>query len=180
MPDPRTPPLITVSKRRCPMIRNITASAPALIVCLAIPFIAAAIGGFFTGPAIPVWYANLVKPSFIPPSWLFGPVWTALYAMMGVALFLIWKEGPARPGVRMALLLFAGQLALNAAWSVLFFGLRSPGIAFADIIALWLLVLATLAAFMRISGPAGALLIPYLAWVSFAAVLNFSIWRLNP
>ena len=150
-----------------------------MVVCLVACFGAAAVGALFTGPAVSTWYQEIRKPAFSPPQWLFGPVWTALYAMMAVAVWLVWKKGDAA-GRNAALALFGAQLALNAAWSPIFFGLRSFGGAFADIVALWLAIVATLVAFLRVSAPAGLLLVPYLAWVSFAAVLNFGIWRLNP
>jgi translocator protein len=123
------------------------------------------------------WYAALAKPAWNPPSWVFGPVWTALYIMMGVAAWLIWDRH--RTAARVALALFVLQLVANAAWSWLFFGLRSPALAFADIVLLWLLILATALAFRRLRPAAAALLLPYLTWVSFAAALNFAIWRLN-
>jgi tryptophan-rich sensory protein len=151
--------------------------ALALITCLAIVFAAAAVGGLFTGTSVSTWYRTLAKPSFTPPDWVFGPVWSTLYAMMGVAAWLVWRQ--SRPGVRLALALFAVQLALNVAWSALFFGLRLPGAAFAEVLVLWLAIAATLLAFLRISSVAALLLVPYLAWVSYAAALTFSIWRLN-
>jgi tryptophan-rich sensory protein len=125
------------------------------------------------------WYQQIRKPPFSPPDWAFGPVWTALYAMMAVAAWLVWRKGDAA-GRNVALALFGLQLALNAAWSPIFFGLRSFGGAFAVIVALCLAIAATLVAFLRVSMPAGLLLAPYLAWVSFATVLNFASWRLNP
>jgi len=154
-------------------------NAAALAVCLAACFGAAVIGALFTGQAVGTWYQQIRKPGFSPPDWVFGPVWTALYAMMAVAAWLVWRKGDAA-GRTVALTLFGVQLALNAAWSPIFFGLRSFGWALADIVALWLAIVATLVAFLRVSAPAGLLLVPYLAWVSFAAVLNFGIWRLNP
>jgi len=150
-----------------------------LAVCLAACLGAAALGALFTGPAVGTWYQEIRKPAFSPPSWVFGPVWTALYAMMAVAVWLVWKKGDAA-GRSAALALFGVQLALNAAWSPIFFGLRSFGWALVDIVALWLAIVATLVAFLRVSASAGLFLVPYLAWVSFAAVLNFAIWRLNP
>jgi len=150
-----------------------------LAVCLAACFGAAALGGLVTGPAVGTWYQEIRKPSFSPPNWVFGPVWTLLYAMMAVAAWLVWRQSAAA-GRSVPLVLFGVQLALNAAWSLIFFGLRSFGGAFADIVALWLAIVATLVAFLRVSAVAGLLLVPYLAWVSFAAVLNFAIWRLNP
>lgn len=145
----------------------------ALVAWIALPFVAAAIGGRVTDPA---WYLTLERPAWAPPAWLFGPVWTALYFMMGLAAWLIWSRhgfaGAALP-------LFLVQLVLNAAWSWIFFGLRRPDLAFAEIVLLWLLVLATLIAFWRRQRVAGLLLAPYLIWVTFAAALNFAIWRLN-
>jgi benzodiazapine receptor len=124
------------------------------------------------------WYARLRKPAFTPPGWIFGPVWTVLYILMGVAAWRVWEQRRRRP-VALPLALFAVQLVLNAAWTGLFFGLRSPAAAFADIVALWLALAATAWAFFRASRPAGWLLVPYLAWVTFAAALNLAIWRLN-
>lgn len=125
------------------------------------------------------WYAQLKKPLWNPPGWIFGPVWTALYIMMAIAAWLIWRSGgfSAR---RKALMLFLLQLLLNAAWSPLFFGLHQPALAFVEIVLLWLAILATLLVFWKVQRRAGVLLLPYLAWVSFAAVLNFTLWQLNP
>lgn len=124
------------------------------------------------------WYASLQKPSWNPPGWVFGPVWTALYTMMAVAAWLVWKRG-GFSAQRRARALFCAQLILNAAWTPLFFGLQQPGLAFAEIVVLWLAIAATLVAFHRVSRAAAWLLAPYLAWVSFAAALNFTLWRLN-
>ena len=146
----------------------------AVAACLA----AGGIGSVFTVHAIPTWYATLLKPSWNPPGWVFGPVWTALYLLMGVAAWLVWRA-VGWPAARRALLLFAAQLVLNTAWSPIFFGLRSPGWALVDIVVLWAAVVATLGAFRRIRPVAGVLLIPYLVWVTFASALNWSIWRLN-
>lgn len=142
---------------------------------LLITFAAAAIGSQFMPGE---WYARLAKPSWTPPSWLFGPVWTLLYVLMGVAAWLVWKDR-GFAGARVALLLYGVQLVLNAAWSWLFFGLQRPGLAFAEILLLWSAILATLIAFWRHRKLAGALLVPYLAWVSFATALNWAIWQLN-
>ena len=125
------------------------------------------------------WYAALQKPSWNPPGWIFGPVWSALYAMMAVAAWLVWRRGGFATQ-RRPLALFLGQLTLNAAWTPLFFGLHRPGIAFAEIILLWLAIAATLVVFRPVNRVAAWLLAPYLAWVGFAAVLNFTLWRLNP
>ncbi|MCX6981866.1 MAG: tryptophan-rich sensory protein [Verrucomicrobia bacterium] len=124
------------------------------------------------------WFAALKKPSWNPPSWVFGPVWTALYAMMAAAAWLVWQRGGWKEQ-RKPLLIFLAQLALNAVWTPLFFGLHRPGVAFAEIVLLWLAIVATLVAFRPVNRTAAWLLVPYLAWVSFAAVLNGTLWRLN-
>jgi translocator protein len=124
-------------------------------------------------------YAKLVQPSWAPPGWLFGPVWTLLFALMAIAAWLVWRSGGFRVN-RIALSLFLLQLAFNVLWSWLFFAWHQGGLAFVDILLLWALILATLVAFWRVRPLAGALLLPYLLWVSFAAVLNYSIWQLNP
>jgi tryptophan-rich sensory protein len=146
-----------------------------LIGWLAACFCASAVGALFVPGE---WYAGLKKPAWTPPNWVFGPVWAALYTMMGVAAWLVWKRG-GFAAQRRPLLLFLLQLALNAAWTPLFFGLHSPRLAFVEIVLLWLAIAATLTAFRRVSRVAAWLLVPYLAWVSFAAVLNFALWRLN-
>ena len=149
-----------------------------LAVALAACYGAAALGGLFTAGAVRDWYPTMAKPSWNPPAWVFGPVWTALYGMMAVAVWLVWLERHRRPGVA-PLILFAVQLALNAAWSPLFFALRRPDLAFADIVLLWLALVVTVWLFLERRAVAGLLLVPYLLWVSFAAALNFMIWRLN-
>jgi translocator protein len=149
--------------------------AACVVACLAAGFA----GSFFTRASVSTWYRELRKPAFNPPDWLFGPVWTVLYIMMGVALFLVIREGFKTPGVRAAFAVFAVQLVLNITWSALFFGLKSPGAAFAEIVVLWAAIAATIALFKPISTAAAALLIPYILWVTFAAALNFAIWRLN-
>ena len=121
----------------------------------------------------------LERPWFTPPAWIFAPVWMLLYLTMGIAAYLIWKKGLAAPGVAPGLLLFLIQLSLNGAWSLLFFGMRSPGLALVDILILWIAIVGTLVAFYRRDRMAGLLLVPYLLWVSFATLLNFSFWRLN-
>ncbi|MFP4056147.1 MAG: TspO/MBR family protein [Candidatus Brocadiia bacterium] len=141
-------------------------------------FAAAGLGSLFTTPAVRSWYPAIAKPPWGPPDWVFGPVWTALYAMMAVAGWLVWRaRGFA--GAPWALGLFGAQLVLNAAWSPLFFGLRAFGAAFAEIVVLWLAIAATMVCFFRAVPAAGWLLVPYLAWVGFASALNFAIWRLN-
>jgi len=149
--------------------------ARALAGWLVLSFSAASLGAFFMPGE---WYATLKKPSWNPPDWIFGPVWSALYTMMAVAAWLVWQRG-GFVAQRRPLTLFLVQLALNAVWTPLFFGLHRPGLAFAEIVILWLAIAATLAAFRPVSRPAAWLLVPYLAWVSFAAVLNFTLWRLN-
>jgi tryptophan-rich sensory protein len=150
-----------------------------LLVAVAVPLAIGGLSGFVTARSVDTWYPTLAKPSFNPPAWVFGPTWTVLYILMGVALFLVWRQGLDTPGVKLAVTLFAVQLALNALWSILFFGMQSPAWAFAEILLLWLAIVATLWAFWRLMPVAGWLLVPYLAWVSFAAVLNGSIWILN-
>ncbi len=151
----------------------------ALIVCIVIPQLIGMLGAVFTFSALSLWYEPLVKPALNPPAWIFGPVWTVLYMLMGVAAFLVWKKGYALLHVKIALVLFIIQLALNALWSVLFFGLHNPGMAFAEIIMLWIAILFTLLHFYKISRTAAYLLIPYILWVSFAGYLSYSIWVIN-
>lgn len=148
----------------------------ALVISLALTFAAAGIGSLATTPNIPTWYAGLAKPTWNPPNWLFGPVWTFLYISMAVAAWLVWRQGGLW---QWALALFAVQLTLNAAWSWLFFGFHLPGAAFIEVVALLVAIAATTVAFWPKSMAAGILMLPYLAWVAFATVLNFTIWRLN-
>jgi len=142
-----------------------------IVLCFAV----AGLGGLATTPNIPTWYAGLEKPSWTPPGWLFGPVWSVLYLSMAVAAWLVWRKGNAV----VPMVFFGVQLAFNAAWSWLFFGLRNPGLGFVDIVLLWAAIVCTAIVFWRRSVVAGLLFVPYLAWVSFAAVLNLAIWRLN-
>ncbi len=151
----------------------------AFVVCLAIPQLAGLIGAVFTSARIPTWYADLARPELAPPNWIFGPVWTALFLLMGIALFLVWKEGQRGEWVTGAFAIFGVQLVFNTLWSVLFFGLQSPGLALIEIGVLWLAILINIFAFYGVSRTAGVLLIPYLAWVSFASYLNYAIWTLN-
>lgn len=144
-------------------------------VCLAAGFI----GSIFTNASIPTWYTTLEKPSFNPPNWLFTPVWTILYILMGISASLVWRVGLSKPDVRMALIIFIIQLVLNAFWSVAFFGLRSPIVGLIVIIVLWVAILLTILSFARVSITAGILLIPYILWVSFASILNATIYVLN-
>jgi tryptophan-rich sensory protein len=157
---------------------SMTRNAVALAAFLLVTFAAAGIGGWATAAAVRDWYPTLAKPSWNPPAAVFGPVWTVLYVCIAVAGFLAWRR-VGLSGRPAATALFLTQLALNAAWSVLFFGLRQPGWAFAEVVLLWLAILATTVVFFRIAPWPGGLFVPYLAWVTFAAVLNFTIWRLN-
>lgn len=149
-----------------------------LVFWLAVVFIAAAIGAKASIQASS-FYAELVRPEWAPPSWLFGPAWTVLYLLMGTAAWLVWRVGGFRAS-RSALILFLTQLIFNALWSWLFFGWHRGALAFADILLLLALIIATLLSFWRIKALAGALLIPYLLWVAFASALNYSVWQLNP
>lgn len=143
---------------------------------LAVTFAAAWIGSRFQPGE---WYGGLTKPALTPPAWVFGPVWTLLYTMMGVAAWMVWKRR-GYAAAASALWIFLLQLGLNSLWSYFFFGLKNPGLAFLDIVALWLAILATLIAFFRQYRPSGQLLFPYLIWVSFAVYLNLQFWLLNP
>lgn len=151
----------------------------ALIGWLAASFVAAGVGARFLPGE---WYAALVKPAWTPPDWVFGPVWTVLYASMAVAAWRVWRawRRAAAHGARGALTAYLVQLALNALWSYLFFGLHRPALAFLELVALWLAIAITLVLFWRIDRLAGALLVPYLAWVTLAGSLNLALWRLNP
>ena len=144
-------------------------------ICLMTGFV----GSALTMDSVKTWYAELSKPSFNPPDWAFGVVWPILYLMMGVAAFLIWRKGIESRQVRVALGLFVLQLILNGIWTPIFFGLHMMGLALAEIILLWLAILATIVSFWRISKSAAYLLIPYILWVSFAIALNAALWHLN-
>lgn len=150
-----------------------------LAIAIFICQLAGILGGIFTFEAIPNWYASLNKPFFSPPNWVFGPVWTTLYFLMGVSVFLVWDKGFKDPHRRQALKLFGFQLVLNFFWSIIFFGLKSPELALIEIVVLWYLIFKTIKAFYPISNLASFLLIPYLAWVSFATILNLAIAVLN-
>lgn len=160
------------------MIRFRRTDVLGLFGSLGLTFGAAAVGTLLTTPALDGWYASLSKPSWTPPNGLFGPVWTVLYALMAIAAWLVWRkrQGPAR---RMALMLFGLQLVLNVAWTGLFFAARLPGLAFVEICLLWVAILMTICAFWRVSPLCGAMLLPYLAWVAFAAALNLAIWSMQ-
>ncbi|MEK7165993.1 MAG: TspO/MBR family protein [Patescibacteria group bacterium] len=156
-----------------PKIKNL----PLLILSTLISEGAGILGAIFTVSAIPTWYAALAKPAFSPPNFVFGPVWTTLYALMGISLYLVWiSKTKSR---RYAMRLFFLQLGLNVLWSIFFFGMKNPALAFLEIIALWIAIYLTIKTFLGVSKVASYLLYPYLAWVSFASILNFSIWILN-
>ena len=150
-----------------------------LVISVAIPLAVGGLSGFATARGVSTWYPTLAKPPFNPPAWVFGPVWTLLYIMMGVAVFFVWRKGLDADGVRIALTVFAIQLVLNGLWSILFFGLHAPGWALVEIILLWAAIGTTTWLFWRVAPVAGALMLPYWAWVSFATVLNASLWSLN-
>ena len=147
---------------------------------IALSELAGVLGGLATAPAIPTWYATLAKPAWTPPGWLFGPVWTALYVLMGIAAARVWIHHRQASAGRRSLALFGAQLALNAEWPVLFFGLKAPGAALVAIVILWATILALIVWWWRLERISALLLIPSLAWVSFATALNAAIWRLNP
>lgn len=152
---------------------------PKFIISIIIPFIAAAIGSFFTAPAVQTWYVTLQKPWFSPPNWVFAPAWTILYLLMGISLYLVWAKGWNKKAVRIGMTVFFIQLALNALWSVIFFGLQEPFYAFVEIIFLWFSIYLTMLLFSNVSRKAAYFLVPYILWVSFAVVLNYFIFILN-
>jgi tryptophan-rich sensory protein len=137
------------------------------------------VGSIFTRASVSTWYVTLNKPSFTPPSWLFGPVWISLYVLMGISAFMVWNQGLEKEEVKVALIFFGIQLILNAFWSAAFFGLRSPFAGLIVIAALWVFILLTILYFFKVSSLAGVLLLPYIVWVSFAAVLNASLFVMN-
>jgi len=147
----------------------------AIIVCN----LAGAIGAIFTFASIPTWYATLIKPEFNPPNWVFGPVWTILYTLMGISLYIIWKKHEEGKNAKPALTIFSIQWFLNALWSILFFGLQSPLYGLIGIIPLWISIALMIKEYYPLSRNAALLQIPYLLWVSFATILNASIWMLN-
>ncbi len=150
-----------------------------LVISLLICQMAGLVGSFFTAPSIPVWYASLKKPTFNPPNEVFSPVWITLFVLMGISLYLVWRKPIKEPQIKIALIIFFVQLALNTLWSILFFGLRLPFLVFVEIILLWIAIFLTIMKFFKVSKWAGILLFPYILWVSFAAVLNFFLWHLN-
>ena len=147
-----------------------------VVTCIAIGYLS----GTVTRSSVVTWFPTLIKPNFNPPAWVFAPVWSTLYIMMGIAAGLVWNRIDfERETVRKALLFFVIQLVLNALWSILFFGLKNPLLALIEIVLLWLMIYETYVKFVKIDKIAGYLFIPYLLWVSFATVLNASIWWLN-
>jgi benzodiazapine receptor len=154
-----------------PGMKSWLALAAFIVLC----FTAAGLGGLATGRSVDTWYKDLAKPSWTPPDWVFGPVWTLLYMAMAIAAWRVWQK----QGLREPLALFGVQLLFNAAWSWLFFGLRMPGAACVDVVLLWAAIIATTTVFWRADLAAGVLFVPYLLWVTFAMALNFAIWRMN-
>ena len=150
-----------------------------LIISLAVPVAIGSIAGTFTATSVNGWFTTLVKPSFNPPNWLFAPVWTTLYIMMGFSSFLVWNSKKKEQKKNKALVFYLVQLFFNLLWSIIFFYLQEPGWALVDIILMWMLILLTMLQFGKISATATWLLLPYICWVSFASVLNFAIWNLN-
>ena len=155
-------------------------SVPKLVAAILFCLVLGSLGSFLTVTGSGSWFAQLVKPSFQPPNWLFGPMWTTLFILMGIALYLVWELGTEKPGVRFALAIFGVQFALNIIWSFLFFGLQSPLLGLLDIIILWWMILVTIIIFYRIRKGAAFFLIPYILWVSIATVVNATIYLLNP
>ncbi len=161
-----------------PTSRSLWFDIAMLVVAIAICFAAAGLGSMATASGLDDWFADLEKPSFNPPNWIFAPVWTILYLMMAVAAWLVWQQAGFR-NARLALSWFVVQLGLNLFWSVLFFGMREPGLAAIEMVLLWISIAVTISVFARHRPLAAWLMAPYLLWVSFAALLNFSIWWLN-
>ncbi|MDP4195414.1 MAG: TspO/MBR family protein [Bacteroidota bacterium] len=164
-----------LSKKSDIKIKNVYRFVASILLCEA----AGLIGYLFTSPAIPTWYIDLVKPSFNPPMWIFGPVWVFIYFLMGISLFFVWKRGIKGSNVFKAAFLFAIQLILNVLWSYIFFGLHNPRAALYEIVVLWGAIAITIVEFFKIRKVAAYLLMPYILWVTFALILNYSIWQLN-
>jgi benzodiazapine receptor len=156
-------------------VKDILKLIASIVVCQ----LAGMIGALATSASIQTWYVTLNKPFFTPPNWLFAPVWLTLYTLMGISLFLVWRQGVQDRPVQIALALFGVQLLLNAFWSIAFFGLRSPLAGLSVILMLWIAIAATIVKFLSLSKPAGLLLVPYILWVSIAAALNLAIVLLN-
>ena len=159
---------------RC-RVRSLRRLAISIVLC----FVPAVLGSLFTVSSIGSWYTTLAKPWFTPPDWLFGPVWTVLYLLMGISLYRIWMH-PGAPDIRLPVAVFGVQLALNALWSFLFFGLQSPRYGLLGIIPLWIAILATIGIFYPVDRKAAYLLVPYILWVTIASALNYAVYVLNP
>ncbi|MFB6183312.1 MAG: TspO/MBR family protein [Haloarculaceae archaeon] len=170
-------PSVTERLSRLPRKRPLVSLAVAVLACELV----GSSGSVFTVVGLESWYATLARPALAPPNWVFGPVWTALFALMGVAVWLVWRavDGPRAGVARVALGVFAAHFVLNVGWSAVFFGLRSLLGGLVVIVALWLAIVVTILVFDRVDRRAAALLIPYLAWVTFAGYLNYAFWRLN-
>lgn len=150
-----------------------------LIIAIAIPLIVGGTSGFFTATGVESWYQTIARPTWNPPGWIFGPVWTTLYVMMGISLFLVWKEDASVELKKIGIALFAVQLVLNFFWSFIFFDQHQIGWALVEIAAMWVFILLTIFAFAQVNKAAAWLLVPYISWVSFATILNYTIWQLN-
>lgn len=154
-------------------------NAAKLIISIVIPVAIGTTAGFFTATGVDSWYQTIGKPSWNPPNWIFAPVWTTLYVLMGIALFLVWKPDAGDIAKKRAITLFAVQLVLNFFWSFIFFNQQQPGWALVEIVVMWVSILLTIFAFAKVSKTAAWLLVPYISWVSFATILNYTIWKLN-
>lgn len=150
-----------------------------LLISIALPLAVGFLGSYFTRPEIDTWYQSIEKPSWQPPSWVFGPVWTTLYIMMGIAFYLVWKAAPGNRYKKPAMIFWCLQLVLNFFWSYIFFNRHNLGLALAEIILLWIFILITIILFGRISKLAAWLMVPYISWVSFATILTYTIYSLN-
>ncbi|MBW2963522.1 tryptophan-rich sensory protein [Candidatus Woesearchaeota archaeon] len=150
-----------------------------LVISIAIPLLAGFIGSFFTSESVSTWYQTLIKPSFNPPNWIFGPVWTLLFILMGIALYLVWIKGWKKDEVKIGIYFFSAQMVLNLLWSYFFFYLHQPLYSFIEIIFLWLAIFGTILTFYKVDKRTLYLLLPYLLWVSFAAFLNLTIYLIN-
>ncbi len=150
-----------------------------LIICIVLTVGFGSLGGIFTAAEIQGWYLHLNKPSWNPPNWLFAPVWTSLYLLMGISLYLVWKTPANTDAKRWAVIIFIAQFVLNFLWSYIFFREHLMGWAFVEITVMWIAILCTIIAFSRINKTAAWLLVPYISWVSFAAILNYTVWQLN-
>ena len=150
-----------------------------LVISILIPLVIGSLSGFFTVTGVGSWYQTINRPSWNPPSWVFGPVWTLLYILMGIALYLVWKSESSPRMKQTAILLFSLQLLLNFCWSFIFFSLHEIGWALVEMIGLWMMILLTILVFARIHKTAAWLLVPYISWVSFATLLTYTIWQLN-